>query len=715
MDIKTNKIIDLSIVDAIANLNAISEMDIDLKDDIGFIKDNKIVINNKEISYKNIDHVILEDPSDLIDNIKLSYTVVYNYFLKLYEKEFIAYEDYRCKKGIESIMLMAASAASNIDKYLELATQNENLEKISNSKEYLDLQRFYLEKLKDKFPEEIEGDQAWEKEWIESEKSFLMDFNKSSLNNFEAIKKDLRYELFYMLDEDENLFFDSQLINNIKIFTSFDEMSKESISEDPLIDIRNLNDKDLHNSAKQILEGSKNIINKYFAMKGSKNIDNPLNAVINKMIYALFLASNPINLATNMHYKSSHEYFLDFQNFLRKILSGDEYLKLITYVEEIKNKDQITILNLISIVCKNYFLRKSSVKQEILALIHKVGKSKNIKKSNNLSFFAKIIQNNEDIIKTLEKYPNGPMLKILDVLMEEKTLGFDPSFFENCFSNIYKIKTNFGNLDILKAPSPTNQIIITEAEIVDEFKCFIRTFSKEEKYLIINQQDKNSAYDSQRVKALENLQKKAEFREHMVIFNFNKDSNFYHQSAKYLTINNAKDFKGVFIQKLIEQNIFLQSNKTIIDSIKNILEFIHTIFFHKKENLNRRDRLDFIEIAYNFITLKLIEITKPQYFSFMCKDSVDKSPISNACFYGLLKIIKNITLDKEDEEFIKYLAMSNALLIRERAVNNLVLIRSFSALNVIDLEMLIKHDKIKKELSSLYDPSFLKSIEINHF
>ena len=59
--------------------------------------------------------------------------------------------------------------------------------------------------------------------------------------------------------------------------------------------------------------------------------------------------------------------------------------------------------------------------------------------------------------------------------------------------------------------------------------------------------------------------------------------------------------------------------------------------------------------------------------------------------------------------------MSNALLIRERAVNNLRLIRASSSLNAFDMEMLVAHSRIKKDISSLYDPSFLKSIKINHF
>jgi hypothetical protein len=714
LDIEINKAIDLSIVDAIANLNAIADMDMDLKDNISIAQDTKLIINNKDFLDRDLSPVILEDPTDLIENIKKSYLVIYNYFLNLYEKEYIAYEDYKCKKGIESIILVASKAANKIDKFLSLIVDKE-FEKISESKEYLQLLNFYLEKLKDKFPEEIEGDKAWEKDWGSYEKAFLLDFNKSSLNNFDSIKKDLKYELFYMLDEDENLFFDSALINNIKIFTSFDEMSKENIKEDPLLDIKNLNDKDLKNSAKQILDHSKDFINKYFAIKGFKNIDSPVNEKVNKMLFSLFLASNEINLITNMHYKSSSDYFFDFQNFLREILTSDEYLKNLTYIDNIKEKEILITMSLISNISKNYFLRKSSIKQEILALVHRLNNLENKKDENKLSFFSKLIKTNENISKYLEKFPNGPMLKILDVLMEEKTLGFDPSSFENAYQNIFKINTNFNEIDILKSPSPTNQLIITDAEVIPEFKAFIRSFKKEDKYLIINLQDKNSSFDQERIKAIENLQKKVEFRDHLVIINFDKDSMFYHQSANYLALNDANLFIKTFTQMFLDLNPILQKDINFLSFFKNLLDFIFTIFFHKKQNLLRRDRLDFIEITYNFLSLKLLELYKPKYFSYMCKDFVDKSPIQISCFYALLKLIKNSHLDKEDEEYIKYLAFSNALLIRDRTVNNLMLLRSFSALNLVDLEFLLKHDKIKKLLSSLYDPSFLKSLNINHF
>ena len=50
---KTKELLELSIYDAISNLSTIADMEIDLKTPLGFVKKNKLVIQDEEFSYKS--------------------------------------------------------------------------------------------------------------------------------------------------------------------------------------------------------------------------------------------------------------------------------------------------------------------------------------------------------------------------------------------------------------------------------------------------------------------------------------------------------------------------------------------------------------------------------------------------------------------------------------------------------------------------------------
>ena len=161
-----------------------------------------------------------------------------------------------------------------------------------------------------------------------------------------------------------------------------------------------------------------------------------------------------------------------------------------------------------------------------------------------------------------------------------------------------------------------------------------------------------------------------------------------------------------------EYGFFIKNTKEISKSITDILNFISKNFFYYFENLSREQRLDFIELFYNFFVLKLIEIYQPSYMCFSCKDSVDFGPLSMGSFYMFLKLLKNKPIEKKEEDFFKYVIFEPALIIRERSVIGSNLNRILSSLNLLERLMLKDHKRILKDISSIYDPSFLKSISI---
>ncbi len=716
---KAKEIIELTIHDALANLSALSEMKIDAKEPIGIVKKHKIVIEDEEFSYRSMDWFIGDDAQNLIDSIKDTYRVVLDYLKQIYEKNFIDFDDPKCKKGFQAIMVMATDAANKVDEYFDLLEDVANVEKIIDTAEFKELKSFYVNNIAKKFTESLEGEEQWNKKWIENESSFLLDIEKSGLKDFESLKKDEQYELFYLVDDEEKPFFDHELVRNIKLFCEYDEKSLKDKEDDPLLRIRIFLDKDFQRSAIYILEKSQKIIDDYFFHKYQKDIDSELIFLINKAIFALFLAANPKNLITSSFFKNSIEYFNDFQNFLRDIIACDEYQKIIAY--DFEDKKSKCLIKLIHSFCRYLFLRNSSIKQEIIGFIHMLIRKGDEKRKftypKKASFFNTILENDESIQVMLSSYPSGPLMKILDVIRSEEMTFFDPMIQDNAPSKIYEINYNKNNLKVIRCPSPTRQYIISSAEIVDEFKGFLRSFEKDQKYLFINLQDKHSYKEEARCLAIELLEKRANLKNNIVIVSLDKTSDFYHQSGIYINLNRAQDFIKVFKNELTskDKSFSIKFTDELYRFTDNVIKFIHKQFFSNKNVLTRKDRLDFIEIFYNFLVLKLIEINNPNVMSFSCKDAIDAGSLAAASFYIFLNLIKKESFTKEIQDYFRWLIYAPALLIRERSINSLSLTRMISAINAIDAGMFTHSAKILKQISLLYDVAFLKSIKIvNH-
>lgn len=715
---KTKESLELTINDALANLSALAEMQIDINEPIGIVKKHKLVIQDEAFSYRTIDWFITENVEELIENIKDTYQTLFDYIKMIHEKDFIDWDDPKCRKGFQAIMVMAAEAANRVDQYLELLPKQPTLEKINDLEIYKKLKEFYLEKIVKKFSESLEGEEPWKDEWKESEneKSLLLDVERSGLKDFETLKKDEDYELFYLVDEEEKPFLDPHLIRNIKLFCDYDEEALKKIEEDPLIKVRIFLDKDYQETAKQILHYSFKYITKYFEEKYQKDIESDFITNINESIFALMLASNPKNLITHSFYKNSIEYFHDFQFFLRNIIKSDEYQKLITYTTE--DKRTKCILELIHNLCRNLYQRTSSIKQELIGFIHllirKGDEFRKFKYPEKLSFWNTILENDESIQVLLNSYPNGPLMKLLDVVREDLPSGFDPMMQDNVPMKILEIHHNMNELKVLRCPSPTMQQTISHANVIEEFKGFLKSLQNDERYLYVDLQDKISFKEGARIKAIEALQKRFDFRNNFIFVHLDKHSDFYHQSGIYLSLNDSKAFIEEFKRQLMSS-----ANNTIVVSKDHLSEFIdkaflviHKYFFVNKNVFTRKNRLDFIEIFYNFLILKLIEIQNPKIISFSCKDAIDVGALQNATFYAFLKLIKSEKFEKQNEDFFRWLIYSSAILVRERGVNSTVLTRGISALGSFEIELIAHREKFMKAISSLYDPAFIKSITI---
>jgi hypothetical protein len=118
--------------------------------------------------------------------------------------------------------------------------------------------------------------------------------------------------------------------------------------------------------------------------------------------------------------------------------------------------------------------------------------------------------------------------------------------------------------------------------------------------------------------------------------------------------------------------------------IDGAFEAIHHIFFSSKNVLVRENRLDFIEIFYILLQLKLIEWLQPDSVSLTCKDGIDVGEANSVSIFAFLKLINNQEWSEEDWLHFNHMLYAPALLIRERIMLPERFNRMLSALKVVD-------------------------------
>lgn len=723
----------LTIQEAMDNLASIAEIDLGHPPRLGIVQGVRLVTDEAQFPMGSIQWLAEEGNEPILEILDRTYRTVHQHLISLYENPEMDWESKKTESGIAAMMSLVGESADKMDRYLAFrADKNEDKEvhKIAAREEFQALQHFYLHRFLSKFGKAIEGEEAWREEWADNTEAIFP--TMSGLKDFETVRRDEEYELFYVRNEDGKPYFNNELLRNIKLTVDL-ESQDETFEEDPLLKVRAIEDRDLQSSANQILGLCHPRIEDFFKIS-KKLADNDLAQALNMAIMALFLAANPRNLLQNTAGKSCLQYFTDFLAFLRKSMRTGEYQKWIAYPPDRSDKVAAVLLTLTHGLCRAFFLRVGGVKQEAIGLIHRTmrrgeeifqAEKKQILKGDTL--WNRFLLADERLRALLLQFPNGPLFKILDLIREEQeedaAVPFDPLVQENLPSRLYQMKWKEKTVDVIRMPSPVRQALINKCETADEFRGFLRSLGEESpkrRHLIVNLNDRTSWREYARSRAIENLHINAEYSKYLFVITLPKNTDFYNQNNEYLNLNKAEDFIAAFKAQLVspeECGFFFPSSwkkEEIFRFADSALEHIHTCFFHSKESLTRRNREDFIEIFYQFLILKAIEQFNPDSISFTCKDAIDTGASQGATFYGFLKLLHGDFSKKEEQDFLLWLFYTPALFIRERAINPERLNRSLSTLERFDTELTSYGDKILKAFEALYRSHFLKEIGVAH-
>lgn len=635
-----------------------------------------------------VPHSLQNFPDSLVA-VREIFGSILHYLRRFYNQGYTYSSDPQITEGIKAIMVLVGEAAKKIDRYIATSENNKMLS-VTSLPEYQQLQDFYMSKIARKIDESTLSKWMLELTKLAAYRDLEKKLSpqetlaaKHVLIDFESVKNDTEYELFYLRREDATRFYHPRLIRSIQLVSDFgDYFQKSKAVDEPLKDLILWEDRCYFEAAKTLLSSLKIKIHHYFkestSFKGRELIQ-----LVNKALMALMLCANRFYLSRQDSHKGCKAYFADFQFYLRAALLSTDYQKLLPYSLQTANRLDHCVLDIVQSLCMGVFegiqfYQPFSFHLDVLvteALNHQSDEHQKGALEER-SLWNILARDNRALERFLKPHVNTSLSKALSALEANSQYGFDPYSLQDLPSQLYSLYFNENKIVSIQIPSPTTQEFIHKAAVIEEFKAFLRRNRKgslENKHLVINLQDRTSWREHARCIALESLQQSKEFEESLVVITLAKDTEFYHQKEPYsqdhradIFIQNLKeilqdDHGGYYFPEFIRQVLFPHF-------IDGVIKAIHQGFFAGRNMLLREHRLDFMELFYIFLELKLIEIVAPKVFCLMCKDGVDVASTANVSLLVFLRMINQENLTEKDLKILKAILYAPALLFRGRLV-----------------------------------------------
>lgn len=677
----------MTLTEALENLNSL--VDAGSLSEVELSEEHTLLLHPKEEG----GYWVSPTTDEMVEIVRRSLGVVHTHLQHFYKKMKGGGGKNHLFEGVKTIMVLVGEAAKKLEKFGRIFK-----ERISESPEYLELQNFYKNHIiRDSFKEFQEKGELTD--LVAPEEGVEEVSGVHLLNEIEVVKADHLYELFYLKNEMGHRFYTQDLARNIKLACDFGQYAQEYFGDDPLLQMKNWEDKSLHLFAKGILDSSWEAITRFMKRAGHYR-DLDVVESLNKALMALMLAANPKNLIRQFSLKGCYLYFNDFQHYLRQALNSRFAQHL--FHETSSDPFFLDVLHLMGALCTDLF--SLGVKQEELksATCEMIGRHLP-KTSSRLS--KALEEGYQALTEELQHHPNGPLFKAVDLIREENVAPFDPLMMGNLPQREGVLRLGREEILCLRTPSPTIQEYVHQATLVDEFKLYLVTLSQKrqkEFCLFINLQDRTSWREHARSATLEEGARKADLADVFMVVTLAKDSDFYDQKGTYLELSEASEFLEHFYDHLKEENtgyFFPKEIKERLfpDFIQSLLQAVHQGFFYGKKELLLVERLNFIELTYTLIALKFIEQVEPTRLSFVSKDSLDSEGTAIVELLALLGIVQGKKWTAGEIQECYSLLFGPTLLYRERPVHKERMERAIRMIEVLE-----KADDLKALLSPLF-------------
>lgn len=443
------------------------------------------------------------------------------------------------------------------------------------------------------------------------------------LNNLVEVKRDRSYELFYISDENNKRFYTDALV---QIICKHGKIHETIAEGDPLIKIPLWNSEEVKKTASHLIVVNDVPIRTFY--KGAiEQLGNPFVENVHNAVMALLASRYESTVVRNHPEKSNLTYFNDFFYFLRKSCEAAHMVGNSTQVHH--------TTTLLSALSRGIFENKwlfEAASQYIYFNIHTTYGDKNIGQY--------VMESYEDIHRLMAKYPNGPLLKAIDHLLDPRTRMFDPMLMGAYPSYEGTLKINEKAIRLLRSPSPVRQDSITYAVCNDEFLTFLKAKADvRESVLIINIQNRQARKDRARSRVIE--ENVGDNGIQLLAFPEPEDLLQWIETTHGEQETFAEFFDNIqneFSKPKVRSVFFApdSSRELLGELLFKGLPMLKDVFFSKKKILFKNDKVLIIHLIYHLMVFKLIESLNVDTIIVMSKDGLDYASIfiSGFAFFG---------------------------------------------------------------------------------
>ncbi len=718
----------VGIIEAIETLTSIA--DLEVEGPIAVAERHQLELQDIPVIYKTVHWLHQKNAEKVMFVVRETFRTILHYLRHFYRSEYGKLVQHESVEGIKTIMVLVGEAAKKVDRYTRVFI-GANVGSIKDSREFRELWNFYQRKIAPiavqesltkwirELPLNLLEQAAKEPTLKEKEQKTA----EHLFIDLDTVKKDSEYELFFIRKENGSRFFNPRLLRNIKLVCNFEEYFQEGVKAESLKELKLFKDIVARQIARNIVRQNWHLIDG-FVKAAKRSYNDELVSLAYRAVVALMLAANQAAAIKELA-KSSSAYLTDFQRFLRNLLSSSDYHRIITYPPKNEEAIQHKVVELVQHITRQLYSGfhltpdSSSLINEFIVK----GKAEQSEQLADTSLSSKMALDYDALLRAMGSYAHVPLLYVSEALQDFEISGYDPLVLHNMPTAIFDLFPKGKRLAVLRIPSPTTQEYIHKAQVSEEFKSFLRALAQDvsaKELLLFNLQDRTNIKEHARSVALEDLQKKDEFAKVFCVVSMTKYSDFYHQMGPYQELNHAE----LFIEQLLDHISSENSGYFYPQKVKKALfngfseklaKACHMVFFGGKNVLSRHNRLDFIELYYTFMQLKIIEVMQPGSISFSCKDAIDIGMPAACELFLLLKLINDRPLSSSEEDYLKVLLYGPAISYRGR----LLFPERFSRLN--SMTKVIEaareehgtkefHDSITHWVAPLYNHDILNAV-----
>ncbi|ANH78783.1 calcium-binding protein [Candidatus Chlamydia sanziniae] len=451
------------------------------------------------------------------------------------------------------------------------------------------------------------------------------------LNNLVEVKKDRSYELFYMLDEENKRFYSDTLAQIICKQNKLHETVHEG---DPLTKTLLWNSNEIKNTASFLIFNNDMSL-RLFYQHALSQLDIEAVLKVHNAVMALFFSRYEANVVYTNPKKNNLLYFNDFLLFLREtwqVLNNRAY----TTSQEQKQAELLALALSVGIFENRLVFEE--VAHYLYFHIHTKLCLDEEKKP--LSSGQYITDTYDELHRLFAQYPNGPVFKAIDRILESESRVFDPMILGILPSLEGTLKRGEQTIDIIRSPSPVSQSSILYANCNEEFLGFLHgKAGRGEISLILNIQNRISRKEKARSRLLEEVIEQKEDTSFAYIVSFpepeellNNIETIHGDIETFATFFSV--LKEEFHKPLTTSSFFLSKGlkEAIYSFLEDSLHVLKDVFFAKKKILFKNDKFLLLHLISYLLVFKCIEIINPSTLMVISKDGLDYASVFVAGF-----------------------------------------------------------------------------------